>query len=401
MRFWLLILLIPIILAGCSSDEDVIKPSPLPDFKSDLQVKKLWGTVVGDGVEEAYLALTPAVTERWVFAASRDGKVVKIDRNTGKKVWTMDTGHTITGGVAAGYGLVAFGTANGDAVVLDENDGKTLWVKEVGGEVLSAPAIASDLVIVQSIDGRIHALNRKDGTVSWLYDTAIPILTLRGESTPYVRGGVTLAGFANGKLAAIDTETGAVGWERPIGEPTGRSELERLIDLDGRFWVSGKTVYAATYQGRVAAVDIPSGRLLWQRKMSSFSGVSEFLNQVYVVDDESNIHALDSLSGTDLWTQSALRGRSLSAPTAYDRYVVVGDFQGYLSWLSYKDGSFVARVKVSVPAYRNPNAKLGTVSAIRTHSGGLRAEPVVYDDIVYVQGNGGEVAAYKVIEPKQ
>ena len=400
MRFWLLVLLFPLVLAGCSSNEDVIPPSPLPVFKSDIQIKKLWAVSVGDGVDGVYLDLKPAVTERWVYAASNDGEVVKIDRKTGDKVWSIDTGHVITGGVAAAYGLVALGTNNGEAIVLNEEDGKVLWDKEVGGQVMSAPAISPDLVLVQSIDGRLHALNRKDGSVSWLYDTAIPILTLRGESSPFVMGGVTLAGFANGKLVAMDTSTGMVAWERPIGESTGRSELERLIDLDGRFWVSGKTVYAVTYQGNVAAVDIPSGRLLWQRKMSSFAGVSEFLDQLYVVDEESNIHAMDALSGTALWDQSALKGRRLSAPTAYDRYVVVGDFQGYLHWLSYKDGSFLARVKVGMQYHRNPNAKLGAVPNKHHAEEGVRAAPVVYQDIVYVQGNGGEVAAYQVIKPE-
>jgi outer membrane protein assembly factor BamB len=234
--------------------------------------------------------------------------------------------------------------------------------------------------------------------VAWLYDTSIPVLTLRGDSSPVIMGGATLAGFANGKLAAMDTANGYVAWERPIGESEGRSELERLIDLDGRFWVSGKTVYAVTFQGSVAAIDIPSGRLLWTRKMSSYSGVTEFIGQLYVVGEDSTLAALDSVSGTDIWTQDALKGRRLSAPTAYDRYVVVGDYQGYLHWLSFRDGSFQARVKVSAAPFRDPNAKLGAVPRKQGGERGLRAEPVVYQDIVYVQGNDGAVAAYQVIE---
>ncbi len=401
MRFWLLILLVPFVLSACSKDdEDVVPPSPLPVIKSDTQVKKLWSQSVGDGVDELYLSLKPAVTERWVFAASSTGDVVKIDRETGKKVWTQETGRYITGGVAAAYGVVAFGTGDGDIVLLKDEDGTLVWEKKVGGQIMSAPAIAADRILVQSVDGRLHGLSREDGSVAWLYDTSIPILTLRGESSPVVVGEIALAGFANGKLAALDTNSGFVGWERTIGESTGRSELERLNDLDGRFWVSGKTVYAVTYQGNIAAIDIPSGRLLWQRKRSSYSGVSEFLSQLYVVDDDSNLSALDSVNGADVWSQPGLRGRGLSAPTAYDRYVVVGDFEGYLHWLSYTDGSFKARVKVSSRPSIDPNAKLGQVPRKRTSDDGLRAEPVVYQDIVYIQGNGGAVAAYQVIEPE-
>lgn len=400
MRYWLLILLIPFALAACSNDDDeVIPPSPLPVFKSDVQVKKLWTQNVGDGVDDVYLNLKPAVTERWVFAAAISGELVKIDRATGDVVWEVETERTITGGVSAAYGVVAFGTGDGEVVVLNEEDGVILWSKKLDGQIMAAPAIAADHILVQTLSGRLHGLKREDGAVAWLYDTSIPILTLRGESSPVVVGEVTLAGFANGKLAALDTNTGFVGWERSIGQSEGRSELERLIDLDGRFWVSGKTVYAVTYQGNASAIDIPSGRLLWTRKMSSYSGVSEFLSQLYVVDDDGKLAALDAVSGTDLWLQEGLRGRRLSAPTAYDRYVVVGDFAGYLHWLSYQDGSFKARVKVSSRPTRNPNAKLGQAEPKRTEDG-LRAEPVVYQDIVYVQGNGGAVAAYQVIEKK-
>lgn len=398
MRYWLLILLIPFALTACSNDDDeVIPPSPLPVFKSDVQVKKLWTQNVGDGVDDVYLNLKPAVTERWVFAAAISGELVKIDRATGDVAWAVETERYITGGVSAAYGMVAFGTGDGEVVVLNEEDGAILWSKKLDGQIMAAPAIAADHVLVQTLSGRLHGLKRDDGAVAWLYDTSIPILTLRGESSPVVVGEVTLAGFANGKLAALDTNTGFVGWERTIGQSEGRSELERLIDLDGRFWVSGKTVYAVTYQGNVSAIDIPSGRLLWTRKMSSYSGVSEFLSQLYVVDDDGKIAALDAVSGSDLWLQEGLRGRRLSAPTAYDRYVVVGDFAGYLHWLSYQDGSFKARVKVSSRPTRNPNAKLGQAEPKRTEDG-LRAEPVVYQDIVYVQGNGGAVAAYQVIE---
>lgn len=399
MRYWLLILLVPFLLAGCSNDDDsVIPPSPLPKFKSTATVKKIWAVKVSKGVEDAFLSLKPAVTERWVYAAARSGRIMKLERETGKIVWRVDTGKTITGGVGAGYGQVVVGTDNGEVLVLNEEDGAVLWEKSIGGQIMSAPALGADRVVVQSIDGRLHGLVRDSGAVAWIFDTSIPILTLRGESSPVVIGEATLAGFANGKLVALDTSNGFVGWERMIGEPRGRSELERLIDLDGRFWVSGKTVYAATYQGNVAALDIPSGRLLWQLKLSSFAGVSEFLSQLYVVDEESVIHVMESMSGTSLWQQDALRGRGLGAPTAYDRYVVVGDFEGYLHWLSYRDGSFVARVKVGVPLRPRPGAKLGTVVRKPAADQGLRAEPVVYQDIVYVQANSGELAAYEIIE---
>jgi outer membrane protein assembly factor BamB len=400
MRNWFLVLLFPLFLLACSSDENAIVPSPLPQFKAKINIQKLWTARVGSGVQDVYLNLKPAITERWVFAASAEGEVFKLDRQTGKRQWRVNLDRAITGGVSSAYGMVALGSSNGEIILLDEESGDILWEKALGGQIMSVPAFASNRVIVQTIDGRLHGLDRNDGTTVWLFDTSIPVLTLRGESSPVVMGGATLAGFANGKLVAMDTETGFVAWERLIGESKGRSELERLIDLDGRFWVSGKTVFAVTFQGGLAAIDIPSGRVLWTRPMSSYAGVSEFLSQLYVVDEDSVLFAKDAISGTDLWQQDSLKGRGLSAPTAYDRYVLVGDYEGFLYWLSYKDGSFLARAKVGVKRYQHANAKAGSLRRVTDAADGLRVEPVIYDDTVFVQGNSGELAAYKVIEEK-
>lgn len=400
MRNWLLVLLLPLTLLACSDDDNIVPPSPLPQFKAQINLQKLWTVRIGDGVDDAYLSLKPAVTERWVFAASADGLVFKVDRQTGKREWRIDLERAITGGVSAAYGMVALGTANGEILILNEEDGSILWEKPLGGQIMSVPAFGSNRVVVQTIDGRLHGLDRNDGGTVWLFDTSIPILTLRGESSPVVMGGATLAGFANGKLVAVDTESGFVAWERLIGESRGRSELERLIDLDGRFWVSSKTVYAVTFQGGLAAIDIPSGRVLWTKPVSSYAGVSEFLSQVYVVDEDSVLSAKDSVSGTDIWQQERLKGRGLSAPTAYDRYVLVGDYEGFLYWLSYRDGSFLARAKVGIKRYSHAPKKAQSLRRVTDAADGLRVEPVVYDDTVYVQGNSGELAAYKAIEEK-
>lgn len=400
MQFRIIALLLPLLLWGCSSDESVIPPSPLPQFKSQIQIEKLWDARIGEGVGEEYLSLKPAISERWVFASSIEGEVYKLDRLTGKKQWVVKLKRKITGGVAAGYGMVALGSANGEIIVLSEEDGSLLWEKPLGGQIMSVPAFASNRLVVQTIDGKLHGLNREDGKVVWLYDTSIPILTLRGESSPVVMGGATLAGFANGKLVALETESGFVAWERLIGEPNGRSELERLIDLDGRFWVSDQVVYAVTFQGGLAAVDVPSGRVLWTKPVSSYQGVSEYLSQLYVVDTNSVLVAKDSLSGTDIWTQEGLKGRFVGAPTAYDRYVLVGDYEGFLYWLSYRDGSFLARAKVGSNRYHLSPSKASSLRSVTDPTDGLRVEPLVYDDTVYVQGNSGELAAYKVVEEK-
>ncbi len=371
-------LIVIALMLGACSDDDVLPPSPLPDFDEEIQVEELWSVDVDDGVDDHYLLLTPAITERWAYAASYDGEVVKLNREDGEEVWEIETEHKITGGVGAGYGVVVYGTDNGEAVALSEENGSEIWKVELSGQILATPAVGASRVVVQTMDGRMHALNRETGKKEWLYDTPIPNLTLRGSSSPIIVGEVTLAGFANGRLVAVKTENGGVGWEYPVSEPQGRSELERLVDLDGRFWVARNVVYAATYQGKLAAIDIPSGRLLWQKPFSTYAGVSEKLDRVYVVDQDSVIKVLDAVSGAEVWTTDLFKGRRLSAITPVGVNAVVGDFEGYLHWLHYRDGRIQARVRVD--------------------RDGLRAPPIVKDNVVYVQGNSGELAAYKVIE---
>lgn len=373
----LLTILLSVVIVACSDDDDVLPPSPLPDFEPQVQIEKLWDYEIDDGIEDNFLLLRPAITENAVYTVSYDGEVAKLERQEGDEIWEIDTDDRITGGVDAGYGVVLYGTAEGEAVALNDEDGSELWKTKLSGQVLAVPAVGPEHVIFQTYDGRLHALKRDSGEVSWVFDTTIPALTLRGESSPVQVGSIVLAGFANGKLVALDTKSGFVGWERTISEPQGRSELERLNDLDGRFWLSGNVVYAVNFQGNLVALEVRTGQPMWSKELSSFAGVSEFLDQVYVVDQDSNILALDRVNGAEVWNQKLLRGRTLTAPTPYDRYMVVGDFEGYLHWLSYRDGSFLARVKVD--------------------GDGLWAPPIVKDDIVYVQGNSGEIAAYKIV----
>lgn len=365
------------VLVACSDDE-VMPPSPLPDFDSNVTLRKLWSESVGDGVEDYYVSLTPTVSESHVYAAAIDGTVVKLDRATGDTVWEVNTGLPITGAVSAAYGHVVFGTSNGDVVLLKEEDGSQLWKVNLGGQILSAPALAPERVIVQTIDGRLQGLSMESGARVWLFDTSIPILTLRGESSPIVVGNIALAGFANGKMAALQVADGFVGWERPVAEPEGRSELERLVDIDGRFDVADTTVFAVSFQGKLTALDIPSGRTLWSKPFSSHAGLSVSLDTVYATNEDSEVVAMDAASGAEQWKQDKLKGRSVTAPVAYDKYVVAGDFEGYLHWMDRQNGDFLARVKVD--------------------GDGLRAPVVVSDNIVYVQSNDGTLAAYQVEE---
>ena len=372
-RFIVFSLLLPFLLLGCSSnDTEGAAPSPVPEFESTINIGEIWSQFVGNGNGGEYLALEPGVTKRSIYAGSLDGELLKIDSEEGEIVWEQETDFNITGGMAVGFGVIAFGTQDGELVVARTADGHVVWTAQLGAEVLAVPAITEHKVIVQTMDGHLYGYDRNTGERKWTYDTPIPMLTLRGSSSPLIVGEFVIAGFANGKLVALDYETGLPIWERLVAQPTGRSELERLVDVDGTLWSDGKVVYAASYQGKIVAIDINSGTMLWSHSLSSYSGVAGAGDKVFATDAEGNVLAFDALSGEEVWRQTRLTGRKLTAPVASGKYLVVGDIEGYLYWLDVADGKFADST---------------------TGGSGFRSKAVVMGSVVYIQSNDGEISA--------
>ena len=375
-----------ITLTGCSSKgEKSVEPAKLVEFEQTISVKKRWSTRVGMGLGNRFVGISPAVTERYVYAGDANGRLVALDRESGKQLWKMKTGDSISSGINASYNMVAYGTENGEIVVRNAEDGVELWRSEVRSEILAVPQLSTKIVLVQTIDGHLYGLDRETGKRRWVYDTNVPVLTLRGTSSPVIVKQIALAGFANGKLIAINLADGIPVWEKQAALPTGRSELERIVDLDGDFWVKDSIVYAATYQGKLVAIDIPTGRLIWQRDLSSSAGVVEKYGSLYIPDSDGFIRALNADNGSEIWQQTSLEARKLSAVAVIDEYLVVGDYRGYLHWLSRKDGSFVGRVRIDEK--------------------GIRAKPIVKGNTVYVQGSSGALVALELVAknivPKQ
>ena len=366
-------------LVGCSSKGDkAIEPAKLIDFDQSIKIKKRWSTRIGMGLEANFIGISPAVTERYVYAGDSRGRLVALDRETGDSIWKVKTGDAVSSGIDAAYGMLLYGTRNGEIVARNVTDGAELWRSKVSSEVLAVPKMNADTVLVQTIDGHLYGLARETGERLWVYGTNVPVLTLRGTSSPVIYHQLALAGFSNGKLVAINMADGIPVWEKQVAVPAGRSELERIVDLDGGFWIEGSIVYAATYQGKIAAIDIPTGRLIWQRDISSHAGVVEAKGKLYVPDSSGLVWAFDSDNGSEIWRQGGLEARKLSAPAILDDFVLIGDYKGYLHWLSRKDGSFAGRVRIDEE--------------------GIRVKPIVKGDMVYVQGNSGALLALQLID---
>ncbi len=373
-----------LLLAGCAKGTDyfsgtsnVEPPAPLPELQATLDVHTLWTHRVGSGAGKYYIKLVPARSDGKLFAAAHDGRVSAFDAARGQRIWETDTKALISGGVGGGAGLVLVGTNDAEVLALDENKGALVWRVRVSSEVLAPPRVAQGIVVVRCVDGRLFGLNAVDGSRIWVYDSAAPALTLRSTGAPLIVGDKVIAGFANGKLVAVSLQEGRPLWEVAIAAPRGRTELERLVDISSDPQQYAGVVYAASFQGRIAAVQADTGQLLWARDLSSHAGLAVDERYVYVTDAQSQVHALDRHDGRSLWQQDELRARALSAPAALGEYVAVGDFEGYLHWMSRDDGRFVARTRVD-------------------DKGGIIAPPVTVDDTLYVNGSSGALAAFRI-----
>jgi outer membrane protein assembly factor BamB len=375
------ILLLVAFLPGCSwisgflgGEDNAEPPTPLKKLEDPLPLKKLWSKGIGAGYEKQFLNLIPSTADGQLLVADRKGRVLAVDALTGKENWEVNTKAHVSAGPGAGDGLVLLGTSDAEVIALNAGDGSKRWEAEVSSEVLSVPQIDYGRVIVQAVDGNITALDADTGAQLWVYDRSVPVLTLRGTSTPAVEHGLIVAGFANGKLVALSAEKGFVGWETNIAIPKGRSELERIVDIDGDPVIVGTAVYVTTYQGHIAVIDLQNGNPGWQRDMSSYVALGVDFSQVYVTDAESHVWALSRSTGATVWKVDDLAYRRLTAPVPYEDYIAVGDYEGYLHLLSRYDGHIVARVRVDSDA--------------------IRARPLVIGDIIYVYSTDGKLSAY-------
>jgi outer membrane protein assembly factor BamB len=362
-------------LLACSKDELVQPPAELVDINSTLVVERLWSTSIGGGGEKLRLALGLAEAGGTLYAASRDGEVYALDAASGDTRWKADTGLALSAGPGVGEGLVAVGTNGGDVVALEADTGKQRWRRNVGGEVLAAPLVSGERVVVRTVDGRLKALATSDGQEAWMVEDLVPRLSLRGTAPPVRAGDVVLCGFDSGKLMAVSLAGGEILWQAQVSSPRGRSELERLADVDSAVHASGDDVYAVGYQGRVAMMALDSGQIWWARDLSSYRGLTLDDDQLYVSTSDGDVAALRRRDGTTVWQQTGLKRRGLSTPAMHAGSIVVGDFDGYLHWIDRGSGRFVARQ--------------------RPGKARIAAGPVVVDDRLYVIDEGGRVAAFR------
>lgn len=363
-----LVLVLPVVLAACSSDKPGAEPAKLVDFQPKNKIEVRWNVDVGSAGQSV---LFPAVTREAVFAANAKGTLYRLDRKTGKEIWSIESGFAITGGVGAGDGLVLVGGEKGELAAFDGDSGKLKWQVRVSSDVLSAPKIADGVVVVRTGNQRITGLSAKDGGRLWLYERATPTLIVRSHASVVIRNGIVFAGFAAGKLAAIGLKNGVVVWESSVSQPRGNTELERISDITSLPVVDDAQVCAVAFQGRLACFDATQGSTLWTRDVSSDKGLVMSGKVLYLTDTDSNVLALDKNSGSSIWKNSQVLLRKATAPYPVDDYLLIGDYEGYLHALKSEDGSFVARYKTDGSAITVAPVTLGNGALVLTSDGGL------------------------------
>lgn len=371
-------------LSGCSSVKNLFggknkdksgEPAKLVDITPLVTANQLWSVSLGKGEKDLGIGQYPAIDGGHVYAAAVDGGVSAFDLPTGQSLWHYDSKARLSGGPGAGDGLVVVGGLKGEVIALDEATGQEKWTAKVNNEVLVAPAIGGGMVLVHSNDGRVTALDAATGERRWFYSADLPALTVRGTGGITLGPGIVFVPGDNGTLTALNMTDGAVMWTTPVAEPDGRTELERMADVDGDAVLDGTVLFASSYKNHTVAIDGPRGQVLWDSEHGGARGVGVSNSAIVITDKNGNVIGLDKNTGGSLWQQAGLLNRNVSAPTVQGDYALVGDFEGVVHWLRLSDGAFAARSKVSAA---------------------VTGKPVVAGDIAVVQSIDGKLTAFSL-----
>jgi len=370
-----LILVLMVLLAGCSDD---VRPQPaeLEAIEPEVELKRIWRQSIGKGHDERFLQLSPFIDANHVYAINYDGSLLNIGATTGLFHWQVNLGIPLVGGVGGDDRQLYVTSVDGELIALDRELGAERWRAALASEVLAPPVAYLGLVIVKTVNGKVAAYDANDGSRRWEYSATEPPLTLRGSSQPLVFREAVLVGMSDGSVAAISLQDGQLFWEESIATPKGKTELERLIDVDGNIVIDGSALFAVAYQGRLAKLTLFDGRPQWSVEVSSRTSPAVGSRNVFVAATNGDVVAFDKVSQQEVWRQSALAYRELTAPVSWGDYLLVGDLEGYVHMLAQSDGRFLARIR--------PSAEMIAVA------------PDIYEDRFIVLASDGKISAWGI-----
>ena len=364
------------LLHGCGGT-----PAPIPDPKPEPGVEGVplvheWSRWPAGSQGVIGFGLATAHGDGRLYVGDRRGWIRALDPRDGTTLWHRSTEWPLSAGPVVGNGLLLLGDRKGRIYALDPDSGNDLWQATLSSEVLAPPRQVRGVVVARSADGRVFGLDAETGRRLWIFERTLPPLTLHGAGAPAVAGGNAVVGLENGRLVALRVEDGDVLWEREVQEQRGVSDLERMADIAADPVIDRGLALAVAYQGAVAAFRMVDGAEVWRREIPSHRGLASADEHVYVADDDGRVWALDRENGATAWRQDALEGLALTGPVVFGEYLVVADGAGHLNWLRRRDGAFVERTPVSsVPIHR---------------------PPLLADGRLYVQDARGRLFAYSI-----
>jgi len=367
-------------LAACSTNK-INQPTKLERVKDQVSIKRLWKRSVGTGDDGLALQLSPVRVQDELYTIDIEGNLSVLDRILGKKIWSRKLKEGVSGGLGDDKKHLYYTTFQGELVCIDRANGDEIWRVPLTSVSIAAPASNGQLVVAQTIDGKLLAFSAENGASRWRYDSAVPLLSLRGSPTPLISQKYTISNFANGEMVTIDNRNGSQIWKAVLGLPKGRTELERLVDADGQAVLDGDKLYAIAYQGKLVALDVSTGHEIWSKDMSSYNGVALGFSQIYVTTDSGLVIAFNQENGKEIWRNEKLKYRRLSTPVIFGNTLITDDFKGYLHFLSPKNGEFVARK--------------------RPDHHGIMGKSIVYGNDIYLYGRTGSLIAYHLDDSAQ
>lgn len=351
------------LFAGCSTNEPFEEPAPVPEIDGTVELDRIWTMDVGDGHGDQFLYLTPLNTGDLLYAASADGEVYAVESGNGKVVWYKKLDAQVFAGVGGDREQLYLVTRDASLMALSREDGEVLWETSLPNEVLATPQSNGTIVVVQTTDGKVMSFSTQTGEKAWQYDSVVPVLSMRAAAPPLVGSELVLAGFANGKLLALASDSGQPVWQYEVGQPKGRTELERLVDVTSQPLILENAALVVGYQGKLALVNLRNGDEIWSREASSLHSPMIGAGNIYVSSANGDIRAFRGSDRRELWTQDRLSWRQTTQPVVYDDYLLVGDFEGYIHIMSQEDGSLQGQLEfdddgLRVPAQRLRNGNL-------------------------------------------
>ncbi len=399
----LLVALMLLGLSACDSPDPKeleMKAAKLEEFQATVKLKRKWSRNASSGQDIRFSRFTPAIDENGViYTIGHEGDVHAFTADKGRRQWSARTKQPISGGVAVGSGSLVFGTYDGYVHVLEAETGEHRWKAEVSSEVASAPAVNGDLVVANTIDGRVFAFEADSGELRWSYDHSTPVLTLRGNAAPVLTATQVIQAFDNGQLLSLSASDGIMQWQLRLSRPKGRTELDRIVDIDGTPVISGGYLYAGSFQGNIVAVSRGAGRQAWSKEGSTANNLVVHNGRIFVSAEDSRIYAMNATTGELEWETMALKRRGTGTPAVIGDYIAVADADGFVHVLSQQDGSMAYRFKPRTGDNKGTRDKYRHFSR-KKKPRGIRSPLFGYNDALYIFTDSGRLTAFTLNELK-